>query len=399
MRAIIIDVVEQPKATTNPTSRGNLAMKTFWCFLVLCTTSAFADTTDPEPNEKTGQPESGIMPDLRNDEMRLKLQKGDFVVVPIPISNPTLDTGLVAGGAYFYGQTPEQEKTQPASLTAVAAMYTSNDSKAFGIAQQNYWHQDTWRFSGALGYADLKLSLLAPDEAGNGQSINWAIRGNFLQAFMSRKILGNWYGSLGARFIDVEQSIEGDISTSDFDTAAETRSVAIGINLEYDNRDMPLNTYNGNIFQAKALFNDESFGSDRTYQSYTLAYRSYHEMSIPLVLAWEVEGCQRVGAAPLWDACSIGLRGFPITDYLGKFSASVQFEARWKMSPRWGVVGFIGGGYAGSTFAAVREDELIPSYGLGLRYMVLKSKRINLRLDYARSTDSDAIYVSVGEAF
>jgi hypothetical protein len=31
--------------------------------------------------------------------------------------------------------------------------------------------------------------------------------------------------------------------------------------------------------------------------------------------------------------------------------------------------------------------------------MVLAAKRINLRLDYARSTDSDAIHVSVGEAF
>jgi hypothetical protein len=31
--------------------------------------------------------------------------------------------------------------------------------------------------------------------------------------------------------------------------------------------------------------------------------------------------------------------------------------------------------------------------------MVLKSKRINMRLDYARSSDSDAIHFLVGEAF
>ena len=31
--------------------------------------------------------------------------------------------------------------------------------------------------------------------------------------------------------------------------------------------------------------------------------------------------------------------------------------------------------------------------------MVLAAKRINVRLDYARSIDSDAIHVSVGEAF
>jgi len=87
----------------------------------------------------------GIAPDIRDDETKLKMQRGDFVVVPIPIANPTLGTGLVAGAAYFYPQTEEQKKLQPASLTAAAGMYTSNDSKAFAVVQQNYWNNDQWR--------------------------------------------------------------------------------------------------------------------------------------------------------------------------------------------------------------------------------------------------------------
>ena len=126
-----------------------------------------------------------IIPDLRNDETKLTLQKGDLVVVPILTSNPTLDTGLVLGGAYFYPQSEEQKIAQPASVTAAVGMYTSNDSKAFAIAQRNYWHQDTWRFGGAIGHADLKLTLLSPNESGTGQSTNWLIRGNFVQAQLS----------------------------------------------------------------------------------------------------------------------------------------------------------------------------------------------------------------------
>ena len=41
----------------------------------------------------------------------------------------------------------------------------------------------------------------------------------------------------------------------------------------------------------------------------------------------------------------------------------------------------------------------VPSYGVGVRFMVLKAKRINMRLDFAWSDDSDAIHFSVGEAF
>jgi outer membrane translocation and assembly module TamA len=116
-------------------------------------------------------------------------------------------------------------------------------------------------------------------------------------------------------------------------------------------------------------------------------------------LAWELQGCARGGKAPLWDACVIKLRGFSVTDYIGKETASGQVEARWRLNKRWGLVGFAGSGYVGNSFSAIRDSEAIPSYGAGIRFMVLAAKRINLRIDYARSNDSDAIHVSVGEAF
>ena len=88
-----------------------------------------------------------------------------------------------------------------------------------------------------------------------------------------------------------------------------------------------------------------------------------------------------------------------MTDYLGKVSTSGQVEARWQVSQRWGLVGFGGAGYIANSFNGIRDRETIPSYGIGVRFMVLKAKRINVRLDFARSTDSDAIHLSVGEAF
>jgi len=78
------------------------------------------------------------VPDLRDDESKLTVQKGDFVAVPIPMSSPTFGTGLILGAAYFYAQTPEQEKTQPASFTGAAAAYTTNDSWAVGVGQESY---------------------------------------------------------------------------------------------------------------------------------------------------------------------------------------------------------------------------------------------------------------------
>lgn len=113
-----------------------------------------ADSTAEEQarsSQETARKRAPVAPDLRDVDSAVKLQRGDFVAVPIPISDPTLGTGLVAGAAYFYPQTEAQKQAQPASVTAVAGMYTSNKSYAYGIGQQNYWGGDKWRFSGALG--------------------------------------------------------------------------------------------------------------------------------------------------------------------------------------------------------------------------------------------------------
>ena len=369
-----------------------IRVATVLALVVLHGTFALAEETSTDTRP-------GIAPDIREDDTNLKLQRGDFVVVPIPISNPTLDAGLVAGAAYFYPQTEEQKKRQPASVTAAAGMYTSNDSKAFAVVQQNYWKDNKWRFTGAAGGADLRLSLLAPDQTLGGSAIDWRIDGSFLFAKIGRKLAGKWYGGVFTRMIDANQSLEIVTATSDFDTGSDVRSMGLGINFEYDSRDMPLNSYGGRHFKLDALFNDEVIGSNSTYQSYTAAYRSYHALTDSLVLAWEMQGCERGGKAPLWDACTVKLRGFSATDYLGKVSASGQAEVRWKLNERWGVVGFGGAGYVGSSFSGISDHEAIPSYGAGVRFMVLKAKRVNLRLDYARSTDSDAIHFSVGEAF
>jgi len=368
-------------------------------FLTLLGALALADEA-PTTDESLIDTRPSIAPDIREDETKLKIQKGDTVVVPIPISNPTLGTGLVVGGAYFYPQTEEQAELQPASLTAVAAMYTSNDSRAFALVQQNYWKEDRWRFTGAIGAADIRLSLLTPDDTGDGSSVDWRVSGPLLFAQISRRIKGDWYGGIQTRVISANQSIESDTEGESSNLELGDDTVAgLGLAFEYDSRDLPMNSYSGRHFKVDTLFNYQSTGADNNYQSYSAYFRSYHALTDSVVLAWEVQGCQRAGTVPLWDACTVKLRGFAATDYLGMQSASTQVEARWKFSKHWGLVGFAGVGSIGDSFSGIEDDNSIPSYGFGVRFMVLQSKRINMRVDFARSDDSDAVYLSVGEAF
>ena len=184
-----------------------------------------------------------LAPDIREDETELKLQRGDFVAVPIPLSNPTLGSGLIAGAAYFYPQTEEQKAVQPASLTGIAGMYTDNDSKAIVLAQQNYWNKNRWRFTGAVGAADLRLTLLSADDSGDRSDIDWRLRGNFVFARLSGQVRKGWYTGFLARIVDVDQGVEAGLNATraDFVTLPDIRSAGLGAYLEYDTRDLPTN--------------------------------------------------------------------------------------------------------------------------------------------------------------
>ena len=280
-------------------------------------------------------------------------------------------------------------------------MYTSNDSWALGIFHDAYWKEDSWRFTGILGVADVRLSLITPEDTGTDDGIDWRVSGSFLNLRLSRRVGGDWYAGGVFRAIDTEQALEfnSDDESVEFDLDQNIRAIGAGISVQYDTRDIPTGPYSGRQFQAEALYNLRSSDNSGDYQTYSLSIRSYHQLSDPLVLAWEARGCGRDGAVPLWDACRIQLRGFAAFDYLGLQSVSGQAELRWRAYKRLGLAAFAGAGWAGESVATAGEHESTVSYGAGIRYEVLPAKRLNMRLDFAWSDKSNGIYLSVGEAF
>lgn len=337
------------------------------------------------------------VPDVR--EEKLKFGSGNAIAVPIPVSNPTFGTGLVAVGAYYYGQTEEQKKVQPASFTGVGGVYTDNKSYAVGAIHQQFWNEDRWRLTASGGYADFRLKLSDPVPDSDG-SIDWHLSGYFAQVSLSRRIAdSSWYLGATARYLDITQALQPFSDYPSFNPGSKVSSPSLGATVLFDTRDNATNAYQGLRVDGQALFSSGSGRNNFTYQSYYTRFRSYHHLKAPLVLAWDFNGCVKSGRVPLWDTCRVGLRGFPATRYLGKSSLSAQVEARWNFHKRLGMVGFAGGGIIGDATRVSYENDIIPSYGIGLRFMVMKAQRMNLRIDYARSDDTSAWYLGIAEYF
>ncbi len=274
---------------------------------------ASADGTVPEEQLDSTEPPVETDTELTGKKTRFKFlskKPKNLLLVPIPTSNPTFGTGLILGGAYFYTQTEEQKNAQPASFTGAAAGYTHNDSWFAGVLQQNYWKEDTWRFTGLASYLDLKLELIPPESDEDvGKSVDWLVSGSLFQARISRRLWGNWYLGLSGRYFDISQAIGLDIEDEDFNVESDISVLGMGVHLDFDSRDLPSNAFQGRYLELKAITSHQSNSEADSYQSYHARFRSYHPMRDSLVLAWEINGCSRSGQIPLWDTCRLGLRG------------------------------------------------------------------------------------------
>ena len=109
------------------------------------------------------------------------------------------------------------------------------------------------------------------------------------------------------------------------------------------------------------------------------------------------------GDAPLHRLARIGgdysFRGLPTARYVDRFGARAQWEYRLPLFWRVGVVGFASIGQVGARVSDLVARVPITAAGVGLRLLVSRRQRINLRLDVAFANGARRWYVGAGEAF
>jgi hypothetical protein len=368
--------------------------------LLAATAAALGGATSAHAGDPFESAEPPALPaEVRDGPLPAEIRRGSFLAVPIPTSNPTIGTGLIGVTAYFWPQDAKQADVQPPSVTGLVAMYTDTESWALGIGHNAYWDEDRWRLSAGLGTINLNLPLLAGDSGGVELDVDWEIEGEFLSAELSRAFGEAWYAGLAGRYLNFEQTFSLGLETVLFDLLTAVEATSVGPVVVRDSRDSTTYPRGGSYFKAGLMYTWRGRQTDEAYRSIDLAFSSFHLPRDNLVLAWRANWCERQAGAPLWDSCRVGLRGFPATNYLGRSSYLAEVEARWQISERWGAVAFGGAGQVRNSFSGLEDSDTIPSVGLGLRFLVQKAQHINLRLDYARSDDEDAIYFFVGEAF
>jgi len=333
--------------------------------------------------------------------------KNEFVAAPIPSFSPTFGFGLALGAGYIYRPPGVGTNSQP-WVTGGGGFYSDNGSWGAGAAHKMNWNEDRWRLFGALAYADLKYDFFGigtgAGEAGQSVPLRQTAAGGVIE--LLRGVGNHWY--VGGRYLIAH--VQTSVETSDLNIPPalaglplwlDTQLSSFGLRLQRDTRDSSFYPTRGALFDVDANFFDSALGSDYTFQNYAIAYNHYFPLATNQVLALRGYGRATSGDAPFFALASFGsgadLRGYTPGRYRDKMMLAVQAEYRWRITERFGVVAFGGGGGVAPEIG--QFDKLLPSIGAGLRYVIAKENNISLRFDVAWGRDEHTFYFGIGEAF
>ena len=330
----------------------------------------------------------------------------DVVVAPIPISNPTIGSGLAVVVMPFY----HLGEGSPLSNTVLAGGLMSSGTWGVGAAQSTRLRGDRRRIDGFIGYVEAHYRFYGTGATAgeNGVSVPIVQKGGVFAPELLVHVGGRTFVGLRYRGMRVETAVEGApgplppaIAAALPDSITVTSS-GFGPKVTFDTRDNDMNPAAGVLAELRANFADEAFGSDFDYQTYELS-GNYYRRAGRGVLALRGYACNASERTPLFDLCLFGsgsdLRGYEAGRYRDRAMLAAQAEYRFPLAGRFGGVVFGGWGKIAPSFSEMGEQIDLPSVGFGVRWLASEKARVNLSVDVARGRDDTSVYVYVKESF
>lgn len=338
-------------------------------------------------------------------------KKVTFAAIPIINYNSTF--GLMGGamGAMYY-KLNKKDTISPSSSTMLMGMYSTSKTYFALAMQQMYFNEDKWRAKFGIGRGDIffqyfqGLPSLGNFGAYNeeGVWINYNTTMNFLLLDVSRLVIKNLY--VGAEVLLNKANTEYDFPDSE--TGENITSVAqmnsLGYTLLYDSRDHVNHPTKGFFIQYKNRFIREALGASDNFNRFEIAANNFWDLNKNgnSVLVSRVFANISSGDVPFEGENVVGrddIRGYSEGKYRGNQVYALQAELRQNVYKKFGMVGFLGIASAVDQMNEIPKSELLPGAGIGIRYLMIPSEKINVGFDVGVGKDDWSLTFRIGETF
>jgi outer membrane protein assembly factor BamA len=329
------------------------------------------------------------------------LQKNKKVkVLPVPTFGYSPETKTYIGAVTLFTFNMYKDTLTRTSNAKLEFNYTWLKQIILESEWNYFFREEKWFTKGRLHYSkfpDLYYGIGSSTPDSNElrfQSNRIVCEANLLRKIGYRLFTGGF-----VRYVDY-----GNINyTSDklnYPELKDNSSLGFGYSLLSDKRNNLLTPTAGSYFGLNTSYNF----SQKNYVKITADARLYHTWKEKYTLAFRFVHDVNIGDPPFYDYAFLGgdkfVRGYYYGRFRDKVLSIVQTEFRFPVIWRFGMTAFGG-------FSSVYPEAYAPqlkkakyNYGIGIRFMVDKNERTNLRFDYAIGENGNTgFYVAFGESF
>ena len=322
-------------------------------------------------------------------------KRSPWLFLPTFSSNPKLGNALGGMAAYVTKFDPKSQ----VSIFGLSAQYTDTDSATAAMIARSSFREDHHRISMVLVGGKIKNDY--DDFLGTGVPLKSEdnIRG-LLGRYLYR-IKGDWF--VGGQLIITNYHVYGQTALDDdvLNTLGLTgfESGGVGLAVLHDSRDLQDKPSKGWLLNFNNVAYREAISGDNNFDVYRLDYRHFWTHGDGHVIAVRQSNQWTVDAPPSAYA-PVQLRGYTIGEYLGQNMSSLEVEERYKIAARWTATVFAGGACLYGDGKTCESDNLYPSYGAGIQYLLKPQQGIVANLEYAQGKDgNNAVLFKMGHAW
>ncbi|HUP06065.1 MAG TPA: BamA/TamA family outer membrane protein [Caldimonas sp.] len=331
------------------------------------------------------------------------VQKGSWVVVPIPVANPTLGNGLQVAALYLHAKGAD-DANAPSDTSGVGGMATDNGARLLGFFHDGSYAQDRFRVSGFVGSGKFELKFFGIGNVtlDSDHALPYRIDGTIgqVRAAVRMPRTQDWFVGLSLLYIDATVTVEtSQVLPPLPDVPLSFRNTGIGPYVQYDSRDSNYYPRSGQYFRATWMKFTSEGGLHESFDKGDAFYNAYLPVRPSSVLALRTRLQTSSGETPFFQLPTLDMRGFSRDRYRDNFSLSATAEWREKLATRWGAMGFVEAGRVAPSFGDLGSARTITSFGGGVRWRPSADKDLNLGVDFAISTDDRAVFIQIGEKF
>jgi hypothetical protein len=326
--------------------------------------------------------------------------------VPIIITEPAVGNGLGVAAVHFHDageDTPEngldsRGRTIPRSVSAVALGATDNDTKFIGGGHFGHYKQDSIRYEGIVGYADVFLDFYGSIENPNDDGFSFNSEALILNQLVAFRLgQSNWFAGGAYRIISTDSRFESQGGDPGIDPdTLNSNNAAIAAVIRYDSLDNTYSPRSGIVSDLQVARFDEAVGGDFNYDQTTWLNQAHFSLGEQWLLGVRLDADMASGDAPFYAVPYIELKGIPALRYQGKKVMTTEARLNWEFHPRWQAAVFVGAGRAAEHVDDLGDAPSRVSQGVGFRYMGVKELGLNMGLDFAKGPEDNVVYISFG---